>query len=373
MEQAGLELHRHLLGPVILASSQDVRSALVSASNGSFDPGFLHDEWRLVMDAWGVLSAEACRELPRLSRRVRVPASRRNATWAIFARARADLEAQGVVTRAEMFHRLARHLATHPEAAPWDHVVVDEAQDISVAELTFLAAVAGRRPNGLFFAGDIGQRIFRQAFPWASAGVEVRGRSRSLKVCYRTSRQIRERSDRLLPSRLTEVDGSEEERRGVVSVFEGPAPEFRGLASAEEEAAALATWLRDVVATVPADEIAVLVRSVDQYWRARAALDEAGLDHVELVGGQGQRPGKAVLATMHQAKGAEFRAVAVMACDAAVLPSEARLAAAQDEASLDEIFATERHLLYVAATRARDHLCLSGVRPISEFLDDLLG
>ena len=75
---------------------------------------------------------------------------------------------------------------------------------------------------------------------------------------------------------------------------------------------------------------------------------------------------------MHAAKGAEYRAVAVLALDQDMVPLEARLVSANDEARLDEIMNTERHLLYVAASRARDHLWLSGMVPISEFLQDLL-
>ena len=41
------------------------------------------------------------------------------------------------------------------------------------------------------------------------------------------------------------------------------------------------------------------------------------------------------------------------------------------EAELEEVYNTERNLLYVACTRARDHLLVTGVRPASEFVDDL--
>jgi ATP-dependent exoDNAse (exonuclease V) beta subunit len=43
------------------------------------------------------------------------------------------------------------------------------------------------------------------------------------------------------------------------------------------------------------------------------------------------------------------------------------------DADLEEVYDTERHLLYVACTRARDHLLVTGVKPASEFLDDLMG
>jgi superfamily I DNA/RNA helicase len=76
---------------------------------------------------------------------------------------------------------------------------------------------------------------------------------------------------------------------------------------------------------------------------------------------------------MHLAKGLEFKAVAVMACDDAVIPSQERIEAAADDSDLKEVYNTERHLLYVACTRARDHLLVTGVKPVSEFLDDLAG
>jgi len=54
-------------------------------------------------------------------------------------------------------------------------------------------------------------------------------------------------------------------------------------------------------------------------------------------------------------------------------PSQARIEAVTDEGDLEEVYETERHLLYVACTRARDHLLVTGVEPSSEFLDDLIG
>ena len=76
---------------------------------------------------------------------------------------------------------------------------------------------------------------------------------------------------------------------------------------------------------------------------------------------------------MHLAEGLEFRAVAVMACDDEVIPLQSRIESVVDGADLEEVYATERHLLYVACTRARDHLMVTGVSPESEFLADLVG
>jgi superfamily I DNA/RNA helicase len=81
--------------------------------------------------------------------------------------------------------------------------------------------------------------------------------------------------------------------------------------------------------------------------------------------------GHVPIGTLHLAKGLEFRAVAVMACDDEVIPLKGRIETVTDDAGLEEVHNTERHLLYVACTRARDHLLVTGVDPTSEFLDDL--
>jgi superfamily I DNA/RNA helicase len=104
----------------------------------------------------------------------------------------------------------------------FDFAVADEAQDLSVAHVRFLAALAGTRSNGLFLTGDLGQRIFQQPFSWKALGVDIRGRSRTLRVNYRTSHQIRTQADRLLGPEVTDVDGNTDKRSDTVSVFNGP-------------------------------------------------------------------------------------------------------------------------------------------------------
>ena len=81
--------------------------------------------------------------------------------------------------------------------------------------------------------------------------------------------------------------------------------------------------------------------------------------------------GSVSICPMHFAKGQEFRVVVVAACDDEIVPLQARIEAVTDDADLEEVYNTERHLLYVACTRARDNLLITGVEPASEFLDDI--
>ncbi|MGR3783826.1 MAG: 3'-5' exonuclease [Albimonas sp.] len=365
------EMHEQLIGPLEVASEPEVARALAavkSAADAPFSEAFLLDEWNHVVDGWNIRDADAYARVPRLGRKTRVGGRQREVLWQVMADARARLEDRGLTTWSAAFDRLRPLVASKP---PYTAVVVDEAQDLAVAELGFLVAAVAS-PDALFFAGDIAQRIFRQPFSWASLGVDIRGRSRVLKVNYRTSHQIRARADRLLPTELSDVDGNEESRRGVVSVFSGPEPEVVKATDDEHEVEAVANWIEARIAEgIAPVEIGLVVRTVAQAPRAQTACEAAGLRWRSLAGGGTPEPGFASICTMHLAKGLEFRAVAVLACDEDVVPLADRLEGAATEAELKEIYETERHLLYVACTRARDRLLVSGVEPVSEFVEDL--
>jgi superfamily I DNA/RNA helicase len=118
-------------------------------------------------------------------------------------------------------------------------------------------------------------------------------------------------------------------------------------------------------------ELGVFVRSAAELDRARAAVKDAGLAFKILDEKVETTSGHVSISTMHLAKGLEFRAVVVMACDDEVIPLQERIETVADDADLEEVYNTERHLLYVACTRARDYLLVTSVAPASEFLDDL--
>jgi mRNA-degrading endonuclease RelE of RelBE toxin-antitoxin system len=347
-----------------------LRTAAAEASLTSFTPRFLASEWLNVVDAWQLASLNSYQEVPRLGRKNRLGVKQREKLWPVFARARQLIEAQGLLTWPSIFGKVTEHFAGR-DGKPFTHAVIDEAQDLGVPELRMLAAITPDGPDALFFAGDLGQRIFQEPFSWKALGVDIRGRSRTLKVNYRTSHQIRQAADRLLPKTVLDVDGNEQDRRGTVSVFNGPDPEVRTFVDAGGEIQAVADWIKKAVedGIAPA-EIGIFVRSNDQLARARAAVKAAGHTQVELSERLEQPHGRIAIGTMHLAKGLEYKAIAVMACDDDVLPLQERIETVADESELDEVHDTERNLFYVACTRARDRLLVSGVQPASEFFAD---
>jgi superfamily I DNA/RNA helicase/mRNA-degrading endonuclease RelE of RelBE toxin-antitoxin system len=375
MNAIGLRLYERSIGKVRVVTQETIRKLLEAVAKetegNKFSVQFLLTEWEQVVDAWQLDTWEAYRDVIRLGRKTRLKEPQRATLWSIFERVRARLRELGEITYAGLFNVLASRYAGGANS-PFDFAVVDEAQDVSIAQLRLLAALAAKRPNGLFFAGDLGQRIFQQPFSWKALGVDVRGRSSTLKINYRTSHQIRSQADRLLGPEMSDVDGNTEERKGTISLFDGPRPVIQTLDSVEEERDAVAEWINARLADgIQPHEVALFIRSGAEVPRAKAAAAAANAsiqildEHVNVL------IDKVAIATMHLAKGLEFRAVAVIACDDEIIPSQARIESIADEGDLEDVYNTERQLLYVACTRARDFLLVTSVEPASEFLDDL--
>jgi superfamily I DNA/RNA helicase len=345
-----------------IVESKDI-DRLIREKRGNLDASvsdaFLRAEWDQVVDYWGLSRWDDYRDISRTGRGVALTPRRRRELWAVFEAMIADLNARNAMTWGDLCDRVRARIAAGA-GHPFQHVIVDEAQDFGPRELKLVAAMASPGPRSVFFAGDIGQRIYRWPFSWTSVGIDVRGRSHRLKVNYRTSAQIRHFADGLLPGRLAEVDGQEEVRT-TVSVLNGPEPEIVCARSIAEEIGALAQWMKELLNRgYQPNQIAILGRTrraVDA--RAQPAVDRAGLAAHWLPPTSNPADATVTLGTLHAAKGLEFRAVALVGCDAHHVPlrSEVERASSPEEHQIAE--AREICLLYVGCTRARESLLIT--------------
>lgn len=375
LNEIGLRLYEANYGRTSIVADAQIAKIMKEASGEvpghKFPLSFLITEWKDVVDAWQLKTWEEYRDARRLGRKSRLPEKQRVIIWSIFEKFHTKLQAKKLLTYADIFTRLSVHFAKSKKL-PFDYAAVDEAQDISISQLRFLAALGAGRPNSLFFAGDLGQRIFQQPFSWKALGVDIRGRSRTLRINYRTSHQIRMKADRLLGKEIRDVDGNKEERSGIVSVFNGPKPSIMVCDSQEQEIDVVAKWIAERISEGSRPhEIGVFVRSDAQLLRASATVEKLQVPYRILDDTVETASGQVSISTMHLAKGLEFRTVCVMACDDEVVPLQERIETAGDDADLEEVYNTERHLLYVACTRARDNLLITSGDAPSEFLDDM--
>jgi superfamily I DNA/RNA helicase len=154
-----------------VAQADQVRSILekaaVQADVHEVTPQFLNSEWSHVVDPWQIDSAEAYAQVPRMGRKNRLGPKQRERLWTVFGDARKRLQTSGLNTKAGIFAAVTAHYVGTADK-PFTHVVVDEAQDLGVAELRFIAAIAPAqqpllcRRSG---AADIPAAVL-MAWPW---------------------------------------------------------------------------------------------------------------------------------------------------------------------------------------------------------------
>jgi mRNA-degrading endonuclease RelE of RelBE toxin-antitoxin system len=145
------EMYSKAFGQPNIASSALVRELLRQAASQidgqRFTERFLFGEWSDVVDAWQLKSWEAYRDVARLGRKTRIGGKQRETLWSIFERVRAELAQRKAVTWSDVFGQMTEHITAAVRKTAFDFAVVDEAQDIGISELRFLAAVGVLAPR----------------------------------------------------------------------------------------------------------------------------------------------------------------------------------------------------------------------------------
>ena len=337
-----------------------------------FSQRFLQTEWDRVIVAQGIEGREQYREAPRAGRGVPLRAGERDQLWEVFGRVRGRLAEEGKMTFPDTCRAARKVLEAGVVDSPYDAVVVDEVQDLNPQEILFLKALGGLGENGITLVGDRGQRIYPGGFSLRALGIEVRGRSLSLPVNYRTSRQIQGFADRLLDGEAGDVDQGMERRGGTRNLLPGPQPEVRGFRNASEEEAWVARRISGLVEGGHApDKIGVFARLNARLKGVELALKRANVKPARLKKGEyPAEDGCVKLGTMHRAKGLEFRAVFVVSVNRDVLPESGAVGDPDDALEREAALRRERQLLYVSATRARERLYVYYHGPPSLFLTE---
>jgi hypothetical protein len=326
------------------------------------DHRFLIAEWEQVVIARGINTLPEYAMIPRPGRGKRLTRPQRKRVWAAIERLTADLSGRKRATYVQLANLAAEHLVGRAagDARLYRHAVIDEGQDLHPAQWRLLRAAVRPGPNDLFIAADAHQRIYDHRVSLSSIGIETRGRSRRLKINYRTSQSILSLAQGILRGEtVDDLDGAAEETVGYRSAFDGPPPVLDRFVTPADEgeyiAGVIRAWLD---AGVGPSAIGVVGRTRAILKPMQDALSRAGIDWGDLddASGTGVR-----VATMHSAKGLEFARLAVVGVNADALPLPIAVTpAAEDEVQHAYDVLRERCLLYVACTRARDELVVTG-------------
>ena len=304
----------------------------------------------------GAWSWEAYRDTARHGRTLPLSQGQREQAWSTlhaFEEAMADA---GVGDELALMRAAEWVVRDGVVPSPFASVVCDEVQDASAAALRMLSALAldrdarQIRPDGLFLTGDGYQRVYARPVPLSQCGIEVRGRSWTLRVNYRSTDQIRDAALAGVADLEPDVleAGTEDSKEGYRSEREGVPPERHRFASTTDEA-------RWIARQADAGPLLVVTRHLEYRDELVAAMSQVGLVP-RVLEGPGIPDEGITICTLHRAKGLE--APRVVVAGAHQIPTPFTGADESDRAWWNR---SEQCLLYVGMTRARDWLAVTAV------------
>ena len=372
----------------------------IGVNDSKLTVSFFKSELSQVIVPQQVRNAADYMRVLRKGRGTRLNRAQKLAVWQVVETYRRIMQANGAYDVDTAMQNVVSLLTQGDAPRKYAHVVVDEGQDFSTPAYRVIRALVDEGDNDIFIVGDAHQRIYGHTAVLSKCGIRIQGRARKLRINYRTTEQIRSAADSIFRSSGADVadsvfaavrgigdaspattfddlDGGESSTGDSRSLMSGPVPETRRFASQSDEMDAVREWIYGLCGTaenMAGDEfdgervdprnVCVVARSrycIDQWYKT---LDDGlpyGVYRLGRDAENRQRQGIRV-ATMHRVKGLEFDYVVVVDVNDGVCPPKPALqAAGSDSVALNEIYKEERSLIYVAMTRAKKSVLLTGV------------
>ena len=340
---------------------------------------FYKEELEQVVLAAGVTTEDEYLRVPRVGRGTPLNRRARAKVWPVFAEYRVQLAERGIKAVDDAYRDAAALLRADRSGLDYVAVVVDEAQDWGAQACKLIRAIVPEGRDDLFVVGDGHQRIYGvNRVVLGRCGINIRGRSKKLRVCYRTTEETRDWAARLLEDRtIDDLDGGADDNRGFKSLTHGPRPRLAHFDSEDEQADYIAEYLQQggdepEGGHGPLRNVCVVVRITRERKALADALEERGIPVFVLDRKQADQEHDHCVrvATMHRVKGLEFDRVVVASVNRNLVPLPAAVKNRGDEASQEMAETGERALLYVAATRAKKELLVLSYGRRSRFLPE---
>lgn len=334
-----------------------------------FPADFLKNEYHEVILYNDVESLEQYLKTPRTGQGNALSRKQRREVWGMVECFRKLEEERKVITQRELYNLTTRWLKGQP-GFRFAHVIADEIQDLSTPELRFLRSLTPEGANDLFLVGDPYQRIYQRKLNFKAAGINIQGRSRRLRVNYRTTEEIKRQAVGIVSGfSPDDFNGGEESLKGYVSLLHGETPAYELFSNKGQEFEAIGDYVSSCLdAGFAPRDICVAAynnRTVDLI--ANHLSRDMGIACWKM--GSGDKDGVR-LSTFHSMKGLEFRVVILTNVSAATMPyisAENQ----QDAEARERIEQEQRSLMYVALTRAINRVLITGCGEPSPFLLNL--
>ena len=341
----------------------DLAMAIADPSLG-LDRRFYEEEWKEVVLANGCRTQPEYLAARRVGRGTRLTRQNRAQIWPVFDAMRMELRQRGLWEPEEAKQAAAELIKESGLDARYAAVVVDEAQDLDVAGFSLVRTLVGQsHANDLFIVGDPHQRIYGKPLVLSRCGIEIRGRSRKLRINYRTTEETRAWATAVLNGiDFDDLDGGLDPATDYRSLLHGDEPLIKAFEDTAEEQKFLTSTLHQIQqAQGGLAATCIVARTNSGAEKLNVAMMRAGFSTRIINKDESDDPSDPALriATMHRVKGLEFDQVFIPNLDINQLPLRVELDQRPDQLSRELFENQERSLLHVAATRAKKRVVIT--------------
>lgn len=340
-------------------------------SDCSLSDQFFRDEWEQIIQPQSVFSLESYFRATRIGRGRRLNRLDRKKLWPVWEEYRALLN-EGNWKEIQDLYREATALLCADETFQYKAIIVDEGQDFSSLAYSMIRAILPPAKNDIFIVGDAHQRIYGIKTVLSNSNIRITGRSYKLKVNYRTTRETYQYASSILTGlEFDDLDGQEDALGKCQSITSGPHPEIRLFSDKYEEQQQVLSLLNKLKnSNIPMESICITARTNEIIDNYSSLLGKHGVASYKISRSNALNNKKSGvrLATMHRVKGIEFDYVILVSACEGIIPAEAILNAQENAIDRQNVLQKERSLLYVALTRARKAVFITGYKKLSDLL-----
>lgn len=347
------------------------KTALCQRDNSLKVPeSFYLEEWKRVIQPQGIETLEQYKKAPRTGRGTSITRSDRIKIWPVFEEYRILLNS---VEKREINDAYRDAIVMlEDKTFPYVSIVVDEAQDMGPWAFKLLRAIKKPSPDDLFIVGDGHQRIYgRNRVVLSKCGIDIRGRSRKLKLNYRTTEEIRKHAVNLLEGLpFDDLDGETDNQKLYKSLTHGTPPGVYNYSTKEEQAQAISGVIKEKLSTgATADTICIAAPSKSERDELSNLLENYQIQTVKIEPDtyESGADDKVRISTLHRIKGLEFDTVILASINKGLIPHEF-FDSTKDPVEHKLFDQEQRALLYVGLTRARTHAIITSYGHPSPFL-----
>jgi mRNA-degrading endonuclease RelE of RelBE toxin-antitoxin system len=324
-------------------------------SDIDFSDMFFKEEWQRVLQPQGITSLNEYKRASRIGRGTRLNREQRVKIWAVFEEYRYQLNRNRIKEVDDAYRDASTLIQKQEISLPYCSIVVDEAQDMGTQAFNLLRQIVPEGKNDMFIVGDAHQRIYgRNKVVLGKCGINIRGRSRKLKINYRTTDEIRSWAVGLLEGRsIDDLDGGSDSNTLYKSLTHGHAPVLERFESPQDQAGFIKAMLGE--SPEPNSHTCIVTRTNREVQSIQELLEKLGLKTSVIKSNEAESddPEAVKLATVHRVKGLEFDQIILASANDGLIPLDFALQGKADKVSHEEADTEERSLVYVALTRAR--------------------